>query len=144
MNKNSKDMTLKENWDTNKKKIWYYVGLIIGLILKAFGSYVEAITPQNSPLGIFVLEVISYIIIGYALIGPLIFGRDKDLDRVKKERTQQGKDMKDMEIVNEGLRVTNYMQAQVLKECGSIKTYKYDQVKEDIEETDKKKEIKAI
>jgi len=116
---------LKENFKNNKGKVLYYVGVFLVLCVKAGFVFVQSSVPNpNEPLGVLIIDISEYTIIAFTIIGPYIFGRDSDLDRVKMERKDLGIENQTLRESNEGYRVTNELQAGVLEE-NQFKAYRY-------------------
>jgi len=113
--------TLKENIQSNKAAILYYTGVFLVSALNVAVSNLNDIIPEDVWWGAIIRGVASLGLIYFTIIAKFIFGRDADLDRVKWERQQLGLENTDLKIINEGLRVTNTMQNQVLQEAGITK-----------------------
>ena len=109
-------MTLKENIESNKAAILYYTGVFLVAAFSQIVNNLDEIIPKNAWYYGIITGIASLGLIYFTIIAKFIFGKDAALDRVKKERQQQGIENNDLRIVNEGLRVTNKLQAHLLQE----------------------------
>jgi hypothetical protein len=108
--------TLKENIQSNKAQILYYTGVFLVAALTQVVNSLDEVIPKNAWYYAMLTGIASLGLIYFTIIAKFIFGRDADLDRVKQERKEQGQENNDLRIINEGYRVTNIMQGQLLEE----------------------------
>lgn len=120
-------MSLKENIQSNKAAILYYTGVFLVSVLNIVVSNLDDVLPDNSILGKVIKGIADIGLIYFTIIAKFIFGKDADLDRVKLERADLGKLNEALQIKNEGLRVTNKLQSQLLKE-NKIEPYEYESI----------------
>ena len=119
--------TLKENIQSNKGKILYYFGLFLVSTMRNYLTAVKDIIPQGAWWTDPTLDMVGLALFVLPLLAQYIFGKDADLDRVKKERKDQGLAIAEKDAVIEGLRITNKMQGQLLIESGALPLiYTYD------------------
>ena len=118
------------NISRNKKVIMYYIGVfIVNVVVR--GSNLLALVIPDSPVGLFINGMATDGVLLITFLAPWIFGGKEALDRekeetkrVKVERTQMGKDLSWEKIKNEGLRISNNLQADLREESG-LKPYRY-------------------
>ncbi len=108
--------TLKENIQSNRAQILYYTGVFLVAALTQIVNGLDEIVPKDAWYYGIIVGVSSLGLIYFTIIAKFIFGRDADLDRVKQERKEQGIENNGLKIHNEGLRVTNMLQGQLLEE----------------------------
>lgn len=109
--------TLKENLQTNKIQILYFVGVFIVIIANSIVDNILPIIP-NSWWGYILADLVSYGLIFFTIIARYVFGNDAKLAQVKVERTANGKEVERLAIENEALRVTNKLANDLLAEKG--------------------------
>lgn len=122
---------IAKNISKNKKVILYYLGVFIVNIAVRASNLLSLIIP-DSALGGFANGIATDGVLLITFLAPWIFGGREALDREKKEtkrikieRTGIGIELSRVNVVNEGLRVTNELQAGVREENG-LKPYRYD------------------
>jgi len=120
----------------------YYTGVFLVAALTMVVNQLYDILPDDSWYYSLLTGVASLGLIYFTIIAKFVFGKDADLDRVKTERQLLGEQVTDLQIMNEGLRVTNVMSNQVIHE-GGIKSFKYDGPPT-VEEIEKKEKIELL
>jgi len=117
-------MTLQDNINKNKGKALYYAGIILAAMFKQLFETLSKYLPADTWWGDGLAVIFGYVIIAISIIAPLLFGNDPEITRVKSERKEIGQGKNQTDIENEGLRVTNKLQAQLLAE-NDLKPYEY-------------------
>ena len=117
-------MGLKENIQSNKAAILYYSGVFLVSVFNIVVSNLDDVLPIDSIWGKIIKGIADIGLIYFTIIAKFIFGRDADLDRVKIERQKLGNLNEDLKVQNEGLRITNKLQAQLLQE-NALNPYEY-------------------
>ena len=120
-------MTLKENIQTNKTKAWYFLGIIIAACFKEVIETIQPYLEQDTWWGDALLVLTGYAIVAVSIIAPLIFGKEAEIERVKGERKELGKENARLTSENNGYNITNNLQADILKE-NELKEYRYEGV----------------
>jgi len=129
-------MTLAENIQKNKTKAWYFIGIIIAACFKGIMETIQKYLIEDTWWGDSLIIFTGYAVLAVSLIAPLIFGLDPEIKRVKDERKDIGTNYTTVLAENEGLKVTNQLQADILQQ-NQFKPYKYEGVVEKTETTKK-------
>lgn len=119
------------NISKNKKVILYYLGVfIVNIVVR--GSNLLSLVIPDSPLGVFINGIATDGVLLITFLAPWIFGGREALDREKKEtkrikieRTGIGKELSRVNIINEGLRISNELQATIMEQ-NELKPYRYE------------------
>ena len=122
---------IAKNISKNRKVIIYYIGVFIVNIAVRSSNLLSLIIP-DSPLGVFLNGLATDGVLLVTFLSPWIFGGREALDiekentkRVKIERTQIGKDLSWERVKNEGLRISNELQATIMEQ-NELKPYRYE------------------
>lgn len=119
------------NISKNKKVILYYLGVfIVNIVVR--GSNLLSLVIPDSPLGIFINGIATDGVLLITFLAPWIFGgrealkeEKEETKRIKIERTGIGKELSRVNIMNEGLRISNELQATIMEQ-NKLKPYRYD------------------
>jgi len=119
------------NISRNKKIIIYYLGVfIVNVVVR--GSNLLSLVIPDSPVGGFVNGIATDGVLLITFLAPWIFGGKEALDkekletkRIKVERTGIGKELSRVNILNEGLRISNELQAGIMEQNNLI-PYRYE------------------
>ena len=118
-------MTLKENIQTNKTKAWYFLGIIIAACFKEVVETIQPYLEQDTWWGDSLLVLTGYAIVAVSIIAPLIFGKEAEIERVKKERKDNGIELSRVVAENNAYDVTNKLQADLLNQH-NLTSYRYE------------------
>ena len=121
---------LATNISRNKKVIFYYIGVfIVNIVVR--GSNLLALVIPDSAIGLFINGIATDGVLLITFLAPWIFGGREALKeekaetkRIKVERTGIGKELSWERIKNEGLRISNELQATVMEQ-NDLKPYRY-------------------
>lgn len=122
-------MSLKSNIQSNKAAILYYTGVFLVSAFNVTVQQMGDVIPQDIWWGQVIQGIANLGLIYFTIIAKFVFGRDADLDRVKTERKDLGVLLEASNIKNEGYRITNMLQADILNE-NQFKPYRYSELKE--------------
>jgi len=119
------------NISKNKKVILYYIGVFIVNVVVRGSNLLSLIIP-DSPAGGFVSGIATDGVLLITFLAPWIFGGKEALDeekketkRIKVERTGIGKELARVNVLNEGLRTKNELQATLMEQNG-MKPFRYN------------------
>ena len=122
---------IARNISKNKKVIIYYLGVFIVNIAVRSSNLLSLIIP-DSVMGSFINGIATDGVLLVTFLSPWIFGGREALDREKKEtkrikveRTGIGKELSRVNIINEGLRISNELQATIMEQ-NELKPYRYN------------------
>ncbi len=119
------------NISKNKRVIIYYLGVFIVNIFVRGSNLLSVILP-DSPVGSLINGIATDGVLLITFLAPWIFGgrealkeEKEETKRIKVERTKQGKELSRVNVMNEGLRISNELQATIMEQ-NELKAYRYD------------------